>query len=364
MATIPGFVHTNTWGYPSKPFSIDPLSAPSGFVNHNDSLYAYSRHLWGGDDKRPPMTPDDGPPRKRINRGHSLDPLEVLNSPGSPEVQLPGQRRRIPNGTNGTDALSTSSDDSMPDMQGILSGPSKPRIIRGRRPSPPVDVAHSESDDPKFTRFLVTMPLDSPSRVRMAWHQASGDVKKATQLLSDPNWDPKPPIMTQLPAEATGRVREIDEATKAERAAVREKGKKSMIYANRSALENKPMQPPATPPALKTVTDLTFSSPITPTLAIPRRKRIKKMVVDSESEPELTESDDEKNRDSRHVDSEDSRALAYFNNAGADALQELTGRFCSSFKPLNTPHQFLLQVVLRSKPKPSLSIAHFLLSTT
>jgi SWI/SNF-related matrix-associated actin-dependent regulator 1 of chromatin subfamily A len=125
-------------------------------------------------------------------------------------------------------------------------------------------------------------------------------------------------------------VKEIDEATKAERAAIREKGKKSMIYANRSALavESKPIQPSTPPHSTETVVDLTLSSPITPVVAPPRRKPLKKMVVDSDSEMELTDGNQAKSG-IRPESSNESRALQYFNTAGVDALQELTGMFLS-----------------------------------
>jgi SWI/SNF-related matrix-associated actin-dependent regulator 1 of chromatin subfamily A len=169
------------------------------------------------------------------------------------------------------------------------------------------------------------MPLHSPSHIRSAWQQAGGDVKRATELLYDSSWDPKPPVLTP---EARGRVKEIDEATKAERAAIKEKGKKSMIYANRVALavESKPIQPSTPPPSTETVVDFTLSSPITPVVAPLRRKPLKKIVVDSDSEIELTD-DNQAKSGIRQESTNESRALHYFNTAGVDALQELTGMF-------------------------------------
>jgi SWI/SNF-related matrix-associated actin-dependent regulator of chromatin subfamily A containing DEAD/H box 1 len=320
VATISTPFHANAWRNTSRQFGIDPLSAPSGFFTNSDGLPMSSRHPWGADDQRLTII-EEGPPRKRINRGSPHDSPDVVNVPDSPQIQRPGQRRRI---VNGIDALSTSSDESMPDVQHGLGGQPRPRIVRGRRPSLSTEPPQSEGEDPKFTRFLVTMPLHSPSRVRTAWQQANGDVKKATALLSDPAWESQPPATTQA-AEALGRVKEIDEATKAERAAIREKGKKSMIYANRSALENKPVQPSTPPPSTKTTVDLTMSSPLSPVIAQHRRKRIKKLVVDSESEIELTASEDERSSQPRQGSSDEIRALHYFNTVGSDALQELTG---------------------------------------
>ena len=317
MAPPASSVHTNPWGNPGRPFAVDPLSVPSGFINHSDGLNGLSRRPWAVDGKHSAILEEEGPPRKRVNHGPAPDSPDMFHSPGSPGIQRFGQRRRP-----AIDALSTSSEESIPDVLNTFNGPSKPRIMRGRRPSPHVDSPQPGGDDPTFTKFLLTMPLHSPSRVRIAWQQARGDEKRATDLLADSSWDPKPAIVTP---ETRGRVKEIDEATKAERAAIREKGKKSMIYANRAALavESKSIQP-STPPPTEIVVDLTLSSPIAPVVAPLRRKPLKKMVVDSESEMELTDVD-LANSGIRQESSNEDRALQYFNTAGVDALQELTG---------------------------------------
>jgi len=328
VAHIPGLIHSNTWSRPNGTFRVDSLTAPSGFVSSSSSVHASSPRPWGGDDKHVQGIHEEGPPRKRVNRGPTQDQFDVSNSPGSPEVKRPGQRRRVV--ANSIDALS-SSDESVPDVAHIFAGPSKPRIVRGRpsgSPGSPDPLPSSNPlTDPKFIRFKYTMPQHTPTLVQMAWLNAHGDVKKATELLSDPHWDPRPPVVPRPQVEDVGRVKEIEEATKAERAAAKEKGKKSMIYANRSVLDNKP-QRVATPPPSQPAIDLTASSPLTPAVAPPRGKRIKKMVLDSESEPELTDSDDERNQiRGRQDTSNDARALDYFNTTGPEALQELTGMF-------------------------------------
>jgi SWI/SNF-related matrix-associated actin-dependent regulator 1 of chromatin subfamily A len=227
---------------------------------------------------------------------------------------------------NVTDNMSSSSDDSLPDIPRIVAGPSKPRIMKGRPSTPDASPANDPSTDPKFIRFKVTMPLESPARIQNAWIQAKGDVKKATELLSDPSWV----APRRVQDDVTGRVREIDEATKAQRMAAKEKGKKSMIYANRPVLEAKPGI--STPPVSKRVIDLTAASPaapITPLVPPARRKRVKKLVVNSDSEGAFQDSDEDERTNKRgRIDiTNESRALDYFNTAGAEALQELTGMF-------------------------------------
>lgn len=325
VAMIPGPGNSNPWGHPNRPVGEDALSAPSGFLTHNGSLHVSSGHIWGDEARHVEEIDEEGPPRKRISRGSSTDPLDVFDSPGSPDIQRPGQRRRL---VGNNTSIVTSSDESMPDVGDILPGPSKPRIIRGRRPGPDVlQIPHHsqpEGEDPKFTRFKVTMPIHGPELVKLAWQHACGDVKKATALLSDPTWDPRPTI-SHSSVETTGRVMELEEASKAHKAAIKEKGKKSMIYANRPVLEAKPGRTLTPSPAKDTIAS---SSPHTPVVAPARRKRTKKLVLDSEPEMELTDSDDDRHsgpKPGQQNTSDGSRVLEYFNITGPEALQELTG---------------------------------------
>ena len=85
--------------------------------------------------------------------------------------------------------------------------------------------------------------------LRAAWQQASGDETKATSLLNDPTFKP---LSSSAPGRAvvknapfSSRDKGIDDANKAQRAAVREKGKKSVIY-QRPHVETKPVA--STPP--------------------------------------------------------------------------------------------------------------------
>ncbi|KAF5370655.1 hypothetical protein D9758_001994 [Tetrapyrgos nigripes] len=315
VAANSSFARPNPWNSQYSPFGFDPLSMPSGFTSNGIASNASSaRPLSNGE------LHSEGPPRKRVNRGGSPTTVH-MGSPGSPAIQRPGQRRIII--SDNVDEV-TSSEDSLSET---VAGPSKPRIVRGR----PTESAPASTEDifqdQKFLRFKMTMPTEAPNRIKAAWVSADKDVKKATELLSDPKWDPNPP-----PASTeSGKVESIVEASKAQRLATREKGKQSMIYANRPVLASKPSTTVATPPVSKTITtlDLTPASPTTP-LIKPSRKRIKKMVL--ESDPENTEDeDDEDDREtkrSRIEITEETKALNFFNNKSPEALQELSG--CSS----------------------------------
>jgi len=326
VAPTSDLIPSNTWDPPRRKLNIDPLSAPSGFFSNGVGVHASLRRPWSPGEGQMEGMLEDGPPRKRINRGPSHDPphdaYDVAKSPPSPDIQRPGHRRRIAN--NSTDNLSSDDDDWLPDVPRIVAGPSKPRITKGRPSTPDVSPANDLSADPKFIRFRVTMPLESPARIQNAWIQAKGDVKKATELLSDPSWI----VPKNVRDDITGRVKEIDEATKAQRIAAKEKGRKSMIYANRPILEVKPST--STPPASKRAIDLAAAppvSPVTPLVPPVRRKRVKQMVVNSDSEGTFQDSDEDE-RSTKRGKAEvtnQTPALDYFNTAGAEALQELTG---------------------------------------
>ncbi|OAX43317.1 hypothetical protein K503DRAFT_789609 [Rhizopogon vinicolor AM-OR11-026] len=66
-------------------------------------------------------------------------------------------------------------------------------------------------------------------------------------------------------------------------------------------------------------------SPSTPAIVIPRRKRAKKLIL-SDDEAEATESEDELPKARKYGEiSREKAAFEYFNQANADAIQELTG---------------------------------------
>lgn len=313
------------WGQSKLGAGFDLLSAPSGFINHGATYNASSRRRANGNVD---SEHHEGPPRKKINRGPSDNIFVVPESPPSPEIHRPAQRRTI--SAIGLDNMSLSSDESMLDSPGSMAGLSRSRLTKDR-PNHPSD-ANSGVDpnsDREYITFKYSHPTESSARVQAAWNQAARDEKKATAFLLDPAWSP-PYVHFSTPAtpkDTSSRVKEIDDATKAQRAAEREKGKKSMIYANRSILNT---QIPSTPSPTKALTipdspvSTSLASPLTPIIMAPSRKRAKKLVVvDSEDEAESDESEDDQNK----LESiNERRALEYLNSSDVEALQELTGK--------------------------------------
>ena len=310
------------WSHPQWNHSVDPLSAPSGFVFNGAANASFRNGRFGTESSSSSVTErDEGPPRKRQNRGPSEDAFDAMDVLSSPEIRRATHRRRIASG--GTDIQSVTSDDSLPEVQ-VVSGPSTSRLTKiPLTPSPSSSsVASTLTDEAKFIRFKYTMPQYAPDRVHAAWVQANGDVKRATALLGDPSWSPPSPS-SKLLQDAMGRVHGLDEESRARRAAAKEKGKKSMIYANRSNLENSTLIV-STPPSSKRPLEISPLSPETPIIRPPQRKRLKKMVIDSDSE--ANEESDNDARRNRSGTSDEMRALNYLNTSGPEALQEFTGK--------------------------------------
>ncbi|KAJ7178482.1 SNF2 family N-terminal domain-containing protein [Mycena crocata] len=316
VASLPPNVHA----FQTKTSYIDPITIATPFTLNGTSLNASNRRPRdGAADGHVGGAREEGPPRKRPNLGPAT--IDLTDSPGSPQVRRPGAKRRV-----ASDMDSSSDEDFLPES--VLDEPHRPRITRGRPPS--ADPISSPAapvwvdSDPQYTRFRLTMPMQDPKYVAAAWAQAGKDVKVATALLSDPTWAPPPtptPSSNNTPrGDAVGRVKEVDEATKAQRIAAKEMGKKSMIYANRTTLDTLQFRH-YTPPQ---PVERRVSSPA-PRI-MPRRRITKKLVVDSDSEPDYEASDDERlEKRSRSDDIDGIRALAYFNTSSSEALQELTG---------------------------------------
>lgn len=261
-----------------------------------------------------------------MNRGTPSDALPLgMVTPGSPDIQHPGQRRKQ---NMNVERQSHSSDESMLDVRSSLEGPSK-RIVRGQRPD--------HTDSYVFTVFQLSHPGHDLATLRAAWNEANGNDNKASLLLSDSSWKPQststpsnPATVTVLsmPApepptvETTGRVEEVDEATKTQRATLREKAKKSSIYANRATLDT--TRSPAIP-NIPIPRAMSPASPSTPAIMAPRRKRPKKLIL-SDDEVEASESEEELPRTRQNGEiSRERAAFEYFNQANVDAIQELTG---------------------------------------
>ena len=307
-------------------------------MNGGKAVYASFTRSHGADVRRLSDVDgfaDDGPPRKRINLGGPPATFPVPNThpPDSPEIQRMGQRRKANVSLGG---ISTSSEDSMPDIRQSLepttTGPS--RIHRGQRPGSSESTASRDAIQNKdaFAKFRLSYIVRDSHVVQAAWTQAGGDERKATSILDDPQWRPPPPSIESKspkhnaiadPAVETGRVIEVDEATKASRAALREKAKKSSIYANRAVLDTQSTPTSAvSPSSFPTVASPT--SPSTPLVA-PRRRRVTKVVM---SDSDQSESEDEGSRSRSPVNSTERGALDFLNTANTDGLQELTGEVC------------------------------------
>ncbi|KAG7440038.1 uncharacterized protein BT62DRAFT_976367 [Guyanagaster necrorhizus] len=315
VAPAVAVVQGGHWNYSSHTGGIDPLAGPSGFVSSGRTGKGVLRRPWDSDDSH-----SEEPPRKRLNASST----DVVNSPDSPAIQRAGQRRR---NVAYADAQSTASDESLPEVVNINADAARLRIFRGH----PSDSSPSNSDplasDQKFVRFKLTMPMESPDRVKAAWLQASGDVRRATSLLSDPDWVAKPsPTPTKIASPAIGRVDGYVESTKAQRVAAKEKGKKSMIYANRLEIDSQVASTSTPPPSKHALNTSTVdpSSVVRPA----GRKRAKKMVLDTDSEDASESEDGHQYKRRRQEDTDEARTLAFFNLKNAEALQQLTG--CTS----------------------------------
>jgi len=319
MVTSSNPFSSSTWLSASLGSAFDPLSAPGGLISHGGLLNATSRRRLNDDDD---VRYEDGPPRKRVNRGLSEDVPNVPRSPSSPEIRRIGHRGHIL--AIGADAVSISSDDSTQESWRV-DAVSKPRLTKERPASSPDTTPMPDAPpDREYISFKISHPTESPVRVEAAWKQASGDANKATVFLLDPGWSPSSFASRGL----SSRIKELDDATRAQRAAEKEKGKKSMIYANRSILDTRT---PVTPSPSKPVNNLVAPTPASPisqasALKAPQRKRAKKLVINSDSDSTTDETGDE--RASQHgssVDIFERRALDYLNTSNSDALQELIG---------------------------------------
>ena len=296
--------------HPVPYFRDDALSASSGFTNGQSYRPHAHRPLSSMDGLS-----DDSRPRKRINRGpQSPDSIDLTFS--SPEISRPAQRRRV---------VSSSDDSELPS-----NAPSNSLRHMGNPPDPSTD----DEEKRAYTKFRVSNPQYLPDMIDAAWKEARRNEEAALRLLQNPNWKPKAPepvsklIRSEL--STTGRVKEVEEAHKAQRAAVKEKSKKSSIYANRLALDVKNQRPVTPPPnpRREVNTSIELDSPISPVVTN-RRKHIKR-VADSESEPECIGGDDSIRSSPLPVEVEpteyEARALQFFNTSKLEELQELTGR--------------------------------------
>ena len=322
-------VHSLTYGIAGHASGPDPLSVSSGFTNGNLRSDASSATTVAGFVRpRVDDAASDAPPRKRTRPPLSDDSLDRFNIPDSPVSQKVSQRRaptvtRIAN-------VSTSSDESV-----LNTNSNSTRIVRGVRPRDHSSVEVID-DGPGFLPFRISFPQFEEGKVRAAWRQAGRDVRTATALLLDPSFSYQPmsppglKASSPLVSPSTGRVKELEDARQAERAAAKEKGKKSMIYAARTNLAPPSSTPPPPARPLITADMISQQSPASPIVALRRFNRPKR-ITESDEEEDQRKSDSDKgsSRSGRRVEepsSDERRALAYFNTTSADGLQELTGK--------------------------------------
>lgn len=299
-------------------------------MSGSNASHASFTRPWGTNGRRRSDVEDseDGErPRKRLNRGESEDPINFLGQRDSPDVRRPAEPKRFDDSVS---MSSVSSDESLPDAEGVIAGPSRSRIIR-RMPTPPPPTPSEPpppDKDPKFITFQIVNSMNhSIDVLRAAWQQASGDEAKATSVLNDPTFKPPSvaaPGRAVKTTAANGRVKEIDDANKAQRAAVREKGKKSAIY-QRPHVENKPAV--STPPTSSSAAPKgSPRTPGSPPIVQQRGKRLKRKIIDSESEAESIESEPITHvKRARDESSDELRVLKYFNMTAVEGIQEMTG---------------------------------------
>lgn len=330
---IPGLTQNGTHLHTFAP-RADPLSAPSGFASGSNASHASFTRPWGVRARRRSdveESEDGERPRKRLNRGESEDPIDFLNKPDSPNIRRPAEPKRFDDSVS---MSSVSSDESLPDASDSAAGPSRSRIIRRMTtpPPPPSSEPPPPEKDAKFNVWRILNMAHPTDILRAAWQQASGDEAKATSLLDDPSFKqssasasaPGRAVVKQAPS--SSRDKGLDDANKAQRAAVREKGKKSVIY-QRPHVETKPVvsTPPSSSSALPKESPRT---PVSPQVVQPRGKRLKRKVVDSESETESLDSAPAirvNGKRAKDESSDEYRVLKYFNTTSVEGLQELTG---------------------------------------
>ncbi|KAF7315594.1 SNF2 family DNA-dependent ATPase [Mycena indigotica] len=339
-------------GGPYNLFQDDMLVGSSGFtvngVPATDKL---------GSNRRPresSLDSEEGPPRKRVHTS-TTGLLDFTASPVSPQVGRAPKRRFV-----GDDEPS---DEDLPENL-TLAGPSKPRLTRDRpAAAPPPPPPPSDLDDVAFTRFKLTQPTHSPVRIRAAWDQSGQNVKVATDMLEDSNWTPNP-----IPSsDSVGRVTEVDEASKAQRAATKAKGQQSAIYANRQprpAEENKLQFRHYTGPKVKAGSNGPSNAPSPEPTTLPRRRVARKLVFDSDSDGAYSDGG-ERDESDRVTDLHRARTLSYFNSSSEGALQELTG--CTpeqatkivSLRPFETAEDLQTKLKQLAKKKSGLSTKLF-----
>lgn len=338
----------------------DPLSAPSGFTRSTQFAKVsdprplvtskLGKHLEDDDD-------DPGPPRKRINRGNSsANPISIEGFPNIKEPFSTAVNNHPPH-------ADSSDSDNMPNPTDLLFGPTKSRLVRGRRP----DMAQTDTvDSVELNTLVFTHPSHPRARVIRAFRLCDGDVKAATALIQDPTWNHDFPsgLAVTSPSSASATP-SVSGSGGNKRAAEREKGKKSMIYAKRQGLSvSQVVVSPNEPP------QSLFDPALSPLAPKPSRRKASKRRIDSSgSEAEYSDGHDSdsnegvfsQNREDQYYQAE---ALKWLNECESGALVELTGENINIHWSYCISHLESAQASHCSKLRPSFHFDHFRMRQT
>ncbi|KIY46765.1 hypothetical protein FISHEDRAFT_46591 [Fistulina hepatica ATCC 64428] len=217
----------------------------------------------------------------------------------------------------------------------MAASTSTSRLVKGTRPVPPAPSRPADPfSTPAFTQFKIVNPDQKPVRLQAAWLAAKGDTNEATRLVEDMTWNPEPSAALgkaspKRPAADVGKVPEIAERLKAQRAEKKEKAQRSAIYAKRAALDTVHGSPKTPAPTKRRIDSIDIpDSPDSPTVNIrAKRARTTQIVSDSEGDDDdVVEVLSSSGRKASPVKLDpESQTLKYLNTKDRAALQELTG---------------------------------------
>lgn len=327
---IPGLMNYQHHSFGGQAYA-DPLTQPSGFIMSSNANNASGSRQQSSSLRRPyddAGLPDAMRPHKRQNVGPS-SPVPTMTiapgSPPSPDVARPGQRRKRPlNEEIHVPSSPNSSEEFPTDPRAMLAGASRPRIVRGQRPD--VDTI----DEAALKSFVMCYPGED-KKASAAFRKCNGDKNAAAKLLQPGSGFTidAPPLVKSSPEapKITGKVQDVVEKREAEKAMIKELGAKSAIYRQRRNLEHA-SESPSTTASTSQVIDIP-SSPLAPVRS--SRTKVRKIVVDSESEAEVeivspvkASSNDTKVLEGNYFER---KALESFNTFGMEALRQLTGMY-------------------------------------
>ncbi len=334
MAQIPGLMNYQEHSFAGRGYA-DPLSQPSGFIMSSSANNASGSRQHSSAVRRPRddvASRDDMRPQKRQNVGQA-SPLPTMTvapgSPPSPEIARPGQRRKRPlNEEMHVPSSPNSSEDFPSDPRAMSVETARPRIVRGQRPD------SDNIDDAALKSFTICYPGEA-ARATAAFRKCNGDRNAAAKLLeSGFTVDLHPPAKSSPEGpKVTGKVQDVVEKREADRAMIKELGAKSAIYRQRHNLEHT-----SESPAAKASTSQVLDIPSSPLAAIrPPRAKVRKVVVDSESESdvEIVSPMKASTKGANVVEDNyfERKALESLNTFGMEALRELTGVCLLFFTP-------------------------------